>query len=77
MGGAGLVYITLRVDSFGITTASEFTLIVSVFREGDTVNPIEMRMVSVDSVDNATVTILVDGLSEGTLVFTVASSNIW
>ena len=77
VGGAGIVVITMRVDNFGVNSASEFTFIVSVFNEGNTADPIAMRMISPDSIDNPVITIIVDGLPQGMLVFTVASRNLF
>ena len=77
MGGAGVAYITLRVDNFGVTMASDFTFIVSVFDQGNITNPIIIRAISPDSINSSVITLLVDNLPAGMLVFTVSSSNVY
>ena len=73
--GSGSATITLRVDSFGIFVASDFTFVVSVFSPSDTTNPVTVRMITPDSIDSPIVTIFVEGLSEGTYLFTVTPRN--
>ena len=75
--GSESATITLRVDSFGVFVASDFTFVVSVFIPSDTTNPAAVRMITSDSIDSPIVTIVVEGLSEGTYLFTVTSSNIF
>ena len=73
-GGAGVAYITLRVDNFGVTMANDFTFIVSVF---DQDNLITTRPISPDSINSPVITLLVDNLPAGMLTFTVSSSNVY
>ena len=73
-GGAGVAYITLRVDNFGATMASDFTFIVSVF---DQDNLITTRPISPDSINSPVIKLLVDNLPAGMLTFTVSSSNVY
>ena len=65
------------MDSFGVLVASDFTFVVSVFSPSDTTNPVAVRMITPDSIDSPIVTIVVEGLSEGTYLFTVTSHNIF
>ena len=76
-GGSESATITLRVDSFGVLVASDFTFVVSVFSPSDTTNPVAVRIITPDSIDSPIVTIYVEGLSEGTYLFTVTSRNIY
>ena len=76
-GGSEFATITLKVDSFGVFVASDFTFVVSVFSPSDTTNPVGVRMIIPDSIVSPFVTIVVEGLSEGTYLFTVASRNIF
>ena len=76
-GGPGSASITLRVHSFGVLVAGDFTFMVSVFSTSDTTNPVAVRMITPDSIDSSIVTIVVEGLSEGTYLFTVTSHNIY
>ena len=76
-GGPGSATITLRVDSFGVLVASDFTFMVSVFSPSDTTNPIALRMITPDSIVSSIVAIVIEGLSEGTYLFTVTSRNIF
>ena len=75
--GSESATITLRVDSFGVFVASDFTFVVSVFSPSDTTNPAAVRMITPDSIDSPIVTIVVEGLSKGTYLFTVTSRNIF
>ena len=75
--GSESATITLRVDSFGVFVASDFSFVVSVFTPSDTTNPVAVRMIIPDSIDSPIVTIVVEGLSEGTYLFTVTSRNIF
>ena len=65
------------MDSFGVLVASDFTFVVSVFSPSDTTDPVSVRMITPDSIVSSIVTIVVEGLSEGTYVFTVTSRNIY
>ena len=76
-GGSGSANITLRVHSFGVLVAGDFTFMVSVFSPSDTTNPVAVRMITPDSIDSPIVAIVVEGLSEGTYLFTVTSRNIF
>ena len=76
-GGLGSANITLRVDSFAVLVASDFTFVVSVFSPSDTTNPVVVRMITPDSIVSSIVDIVVEGLSEGTCLFTVTSRNIY
>ena len=69
--------ITLKVDSFGVLEASDFTFVVSVFSPSDTTNPVSVRMITPDSIVSPIVDIVVEGLSEGTYLFSVTSRNIF
>ena len=76
--GSESATITLRVDSFGIFVASDFTFVVSVFSPSDTTNTAAVRMITPDSIIvSPIVTIFVEGLSKGTYLFTVTSRNIY
>ena len=76
-GGSGFATITLRVDSFGVLVASDFTFMVSVFTPSDTTNPVAVRKITPDSIVSPIVTIVVEDLWEGTYLFTVMSQNIF
>ena len=76
-GGSESATITLRVDSFGVFEASHFTFVVSVFAPSDTTNPVAVRMITPDSIDSPIVDIVVEGLNEGTYLFSVTSHNIF
>ena len=51
-GGSESATITLRVDSFGVLVASDFTFVVSVFSPSDTTNPVAVRIITPDSIDS-------------------------
>ena len=68
---------TLKVDCFGVLVASNITFMVSVFNLSDTTNPVAVRMINPDSIVSPIVAIVVEGLSEGTNLFTVTSRNIY
>ena len=77
VGGAGVVAITVRVDEYGVKSAADFTLIVSIFNNSESVIPQSMRMVSIDSIESPLVTIVIDNLRAGMYYLTVSSSNIF
>ena len=76
-GGLGSANITLRVDSFGVLVASDFTFVVSVFSQADTTNLVVMRMITPDSILSPIVAIVAEGLSEGNYSFSIISHNIF
>ena len=76
-GGPESATVTLRVDSFGVLVASDFTFVVSVFSPSDTTNPVAVMMITPDSIDSPIVTIVVESLSEGTYLFAVTSQNMF
>ena len=75
VGGAGVATINVTVDHFGVNTAADFTLIVSIFNNSQSVIPESIRMVSIDSIASPEVTIVIDNLRAGMFYFTVSSSN--
>ena len=77
VGGAGVATITVTVDEFGVNTAvfTDFTLIVSIFNNSQSVIPESIRMVSIDSIASPEVMIVLDNLRAGMFYFTVSSSN--
>ncbi len=50
---------------------------VTVFNEGDITNPIDTRDITPDNINNPVITLLVDNLPEGMLIFTVSASNVY
>ena len=75
VGGAGVATITVRVDQFGVNAAADFTLIVSIFNNSQSVIPESIRMVSIDSIGSREVALVLDNLRAGMFYFTVSSSN--
>ena len=75
VGGAGMATITVRVVQYGVNTAADFTLIVSIFNNSQSFIPESIRMVSIDSIASPEVMIVIDNLRAGMFYFTVSSSN--
>ena len=65
------------MDSFGVLEASDFSFVVYVFSPNDTANPVAVKMITPDSIVSPIVDIVVEGLSEGTYLFTVMSQNVF
>ena len=76
-GELGYANITLRVDSFGVLVASDFTFFVLVFNPLDTINPVAVRNIPLDSIGSSILEIVVEGFSEGTYFFSMISHNIY
>ena len=76
-GELGYANITLRVDSFGVLAASDFTFFVLVFNPLDTINPVAVRNIAPDSIGSPIIEIVLEGFSEGTYIFSVISHNIY
>ena len=75
VGGAGVATITVRVDQYGVNTAADFTFIVSIFNNSQSVIPESIRMVSIDNITDPQFPIVIDNLRAGMFYFTVSSSN--
>ena len=75
-GGMGEATITVRMDQYGVDNPGDFTFIVSIFNTSDiSTVPESIRMITINSIDNVQVDIVVNNLREGMFYFTVASTN--
>ena len=77
-GGMGEATITVRMDQYGVDNPGDFTFIVSIFNTSDiSTVPESIRMITINSIDNVQVDIVVNNLREGMFYFTVASTNVF
>lgn len=74
-GGEEIIYLTLKVEDYGVLQPAEFSYIVSVFNYTDLTVAAAIRTITSDSLDTSVMSVSVDDLPRGVFLFTVVSSN--
>ena len=63
IGGVESAVVTLRVDNYGVTNASDYTVMISVYN--DMISPLSVRNISTNTLNTPYISTVIDNIPSG------------